>query len=403
LNVRLAQLEKKTSVEIAVVTVSSLNGQDVETYTRGLATAWRVGKSGENNGVVFLVAPKERKMRIQTASGSRSVLTDSMADGIRDRFILPQFRRGDMAAGIVDGTSEIIRVFDEEPTEARDRNVVSSQLDREIQPAPQATSQPDSSSQRTAEDTKTLELVGAGILFIALLLILIVPPIRRSRARDYVMAEKASFPGRLTNAEGIAVNADVKDETREKLSTIKGDFSPISRLTINSDHVDWIESRDKLETLSDQLDSVIATMKEEIAYAEEAREEGPKLMEKLPDLIAATEKKIAAGETSEKEAGYLAEARQQYARAQSAQQSEGMNWIFIYELLNSAHSNCESAQEAHVYANTDHSSMYSASAESGTGVGFGGSDSDGFGGGGGFSGGGSAGGSDSGGGSTGSW
>jgi uncharacterized protein len=64
LNSELAAFEKRTTVEIAVVTVPSLKGHNVEDYTRGLAKEWGVGKAGRNNGVVFLIAPNERKMRI---------------------------------------------------------------------------------------------------------------------------------------------------------------------------------------------------------------------------------------------------------------------------------------------------------------------------------------------------
>jgi uncharacterized protein len=62
-------------VEIAVVTVRSLNGQSIEDYTKGLAREWGVGTHGKNNGIVFLVALSERKIRIETASGARAILT----------------------------------------------------------------------------------------------------------------------------------------------------------------------------------------------------------------------------------------------------------------------------------------------------------------------------------------
>jgi uncharacterized protein len=104
LNQELAAFKKKTTIEIAVVTVDSLRGQSIENYTRGIATEWGVGKRDRNNGVVFLVAPNQRKMRIETALGIRSVLTDARADSIRDSAILPRFRAGDLPGGIVEGT-----------------------------------------------------------------------------------------------------------------------------------------------------------------------------------------------------------------------------------------------------------------------------------------------------------
>jgi uncharacterized protein len=397
LNTELIEFAKKTSVEIAVVTVSSLDGQDVETYTRGLATAWGVGKTGKNNGVVFLVAPNERKERIQPASGSRPILTDSILDEIRDTVILPAFRRGDMAAGIIDGSQAIIRVFDEEPPRSR-------------------------------ENTKTLKLIVAGVISVVLLLVIIVPPIRRSRARACVIEEESDFTGRLTKAESVGANLHVKDETRNQLSKIKGDFTSLSRMTADSDNVNWIESRAKLIALGEQLDSAVSTMKKEIADAKEARKverlrrlpqavlslrgqraakEALKLMKQLPRMMAAAEKQLAKGKKSKQAVRYLTEARDQYARAQSVHQPEGemsmIDWIIICDLLSSAHSNCETAQEAHSSVNPGHSSGswfgnpggFSGHGGSGGGGGFdSGGSSGGFGGGGGF---------DGGGGSSGSW
>lgn len=112
LNDELIAFEKKTTIEIAVVTVPWLNNQSIEDYTRGLAKEWGVGKRDQNNGIVFLIAPKERKMRIETASGARSILTDSRADQIRDDAVIPRFKAGNMPQGIIDGTHAIMRTFD---------------------------------------------------------------------------------------------------------------------------------------------------------------------------------------------------------------------------------------------------------------------------------------------------
>jgi hypothetical protein len=185
----------------------------------------------------------------------------------------------------------------------------------------------------------------------------------------------------------------------------------------------------KLDALGEQLDSAVSTMNEEIAAAEKGRKvrrlhrlpqavlslkeqraakEGPKLRKQLPRMIAAAEKQLAKGKKSKKAVKYLTEARAQYARAQSMRQSEGemsmIDWIIICDLLSSAHSHCESAQETHSSVNPGHSSgswWSSSSSHSGGSGGFGGGggsdsggSSGGFGGGGGF---------DSGGGSSGSW
>ncbi|HVU75387.1 MAG TPA: TPM domain-containing protein, partial [Candidatus Paceibacterota bacterium] len=112
LNQELVDFEKKTTLEIAVVTVPSLGGVSIERFTQGLANEWGVGKKGENNGIVFLVAPTERTMRIEVASGARALFSNAAADRVRDDAVLPRFRARDMPGGIVDGTHAIMRTVE---------------------------------------------------------------------------------------------------------------------------------------------------------------------------------------------------------------------------------------------------------------------------------------------------
>ncbi len=376
LNEELAAFEKKTTIEIAVVTVPWLNNQSIEDYTRGLAQEWGVGKRGQNNGVAFLIAPKERKMRIETASGARAILTDSRADQIRDNEVLPRFRSGNMAQGIIDGTHAIMRTLD--------ASAAPTTVERDASQAPQPAPR-----EWTSEDTKVLGYVLGSIAGVVLMLFLIVPPVRRSRARKYVLETKGGVASRFAEAERTARSSDVKEETRKKLAKLKGEFSSIDRLTVASEGVKWIEVREKLDSMGYPLSQIVSDMKREIAFAEKARKEGPELLKKIPGMIEAAEKKLAEGKSSPKAAKYLEEARTQYAQVQ-AQQS-GMtitDWVILYLILTSIQSNTANAESAHQYANTDHSNDYSSrssSSDSSPSYGFG--DSGGFGGGGGFSGG----------------
>ena len=380
LNDELIAFEKKTTIEIAVITVPWLNNQSIEHYTRELAKEWGVGKRGQNNGIVFLVAPKERKVRIEVASGVHSVLTDSRADQIRDQAVLPRFKAGNMAQGIIDGTHAIMRALDASSSPAANESGTTS------------TPQP-RSKELTAEDTKVFEYVLGGIAGIVALLFLIVPPIRRSMARAYVLENKGAFAERLKKAESIAANPDVKNETLEKFGKLKREFTATNRLTAVDRDVNWIETRDKLDSFGYPLDNITSIMKSEIAFADKARKEGPELMKKIPGMIEAAEKKLAEGKSSPKAVKYLEEARTQYAQVQSQQSGMTMtDWVILYLILTSIQSNTANAESAHEWANTSHSSSSSsssASSDSGSSYGFG--DSGGFGGGGGFSGGGSSG------------
>jgi uncharacterized membrane protein YgcG len=400
LNDELIAFEKKTTVEIAVVTVRSLNGQSIEDYTKGLAREWGVGTHGKNNGIVFLVALSERKIRIETASGARAILTDGRADEIRDQNVLPRFKSGNMASGIIDGTHAIMRTFDASPASAATSSTPNrSQSSTGIPP--------DSSHVWTAAYTKILEFYIGGLVGIGLLLFLVVPPIRRSKARTYVLENQGPLLERLTRMERTAANADVKSETRAKLTELKGEFSSISPVTAVSDKGDWVDLRKKLLSIDRSLNEITLTMTNEIAFAEKARKEGPRLMQELPGVIRATRRNLVKGKRSPEAVKYLKEARAKYAQARS--QQSGMastDWVMMYMLLSDSHSNCEMAESAQEHANAvQHPHIPSSSSTNSVSpLGFGDSGV-GFGGGGGFDGGGSGGGGfdGSGGGSTGSW
>ncbi len=105
----------RASVEIAVVTVDSLRGKSVEEYTRGLANQWGVGDRMKDDGVVLLVAPNERKVRIEVGIGLTGRIPDAAAKGIIDRDILPRFRQGDLQGGVLAGVDGILAALGEAP------------------------------------------------------------------------------------------------------------------------------------------------------------------------------------------------------------------------------------------------------------------------------------------------
>ena len=109
---RLDLLEQTTSSEIAVVTVASLDGASVEEYASRLFKAWGVGQGPEDNGVLVLVAPSEREMRIEVGYGLEGVLPDGLAGQvIRDDFT-PRFRDGDYSGGIRSGVNRVADIVE---------------------------------------------------------------------------------------------------------------------------------------------------------------------------------------------------------------------------------------------------------------------------------------------------
>jgi uncharacterized protein len=119
LDARLRDYNRQTGRAIIVATVPSLDGQEIETYAQDLATAWDIGGEKSENGVLLLVAPEERKVRIHTARGVQVRLTDIMSGRIIRDVIVPKFKDGDMSGGIVAGVDAIVAQLDMDPAEAR--------------------------------------------------------------------------------------------------------------------------------------------------------------------------------------------------------------------------------------------------------------------------------------------
>jgi uncharacterized protein len=97
------ELRAKTGAEIAVVTVPTTAPLDDFTYALRLAEQWKPGQKGKDNGVVFLVATADRKMRILVGYGLEGVLPDGLVGEIQDRDVVPAFRAGRIADGVWEG------------------------------------------------------------------------------------------------------------------------------------------------------------------------------------------------------------------------------------------------------------------------------------------------------------
>ena len=100
--------EAETTTQLVVVTVNSLAGWTVERYGRWLGNTWGIGQADADNGVVLLVAPNDRRVRIEVGRGLEGTLSDRTAQSIIDNEILPRFRDEDMQGGIVAGHQAIL-------------------------------------------------------------------------------------------------------------------------------------------------------------------------------------------------------------------------------------------------------------------------------------------------------
>ena len=109
---KLEEHERKTGNQIAVLTILSLNGDSLEDYSLRVARGWALGQKDLNNGVLFLVAKNDRKIRIETGYGVEGTLTDAIASFIIRQTVTPLFKQGQFDGGIVAGTGQIIEVLE---------------------------------------------------------------------------------------------------------------------------------------------------------------------------------------------------------------------------------------------------------------------------------------------------
>jgi uncharacterized protein len=124
LELKLKGLEDATTDQVVVVTVDSLQGDEIEDYGYRLGREWGIGQDGsekapngqtyKNNGLILLVAPNERKVRIEVGYGLEPVMTDAMSSIIIRRAILPKFKDGDFDGGVQAGTDAIIGQLSED-------------------------------------------------------------------------------------------------------------------------------------------------------------------------------------------------------------------------------------------------------------------------------------------------
>jgi uncharacterized protein len=114
---KLAALEAKTTDQLVVATVPSLQGYDIADFGYQLGRHWAIGQKDKNNGVLLIVAPNEREVRIEVGYGLEGDLTDALTKIIIENAIIPRFKEDDMAGGIVAGVDDIIKVLTGEGAE----------------------------------------------------------------------------------------------------------------------------------------------------------------------------------------------------------------------------------------------------------------------------------------------
>jgi len=103
----LSELEDKTGAEVKIVTISSLQGGEIQDFSNRLYERWGIGKKGKDNGALMLAAVQDRKVRIEVGYGLEGVITDAAAGRILSQYVIPAFRRNDYSTGLKAGAEVI--------------------------------------------------------------------------------------------------------------------------------------------------------------------------------------------------------------------------------------------------------------------------------------------------------
>jgi uncharacterized protein len=114
---KLAALEEKSGIQFVVATLSSLQDQEIEPYSNELFRHWALGEKTKNNGVLLVVAPKEKKVRIEVGYGLEGTLTDALSKVVIANAIAPRFKAGDFPGGVMRGVDDVITILTTDSSE----------------------------------------------------------------------------------------------------------------------------------------------------------------------------------------------------------------------------------------------------------------------------------------------
>ena len=120
----LVSLERQTGIQMAVLTINSLEGNNIENYSIKVAENWKLGQEKEDNGALLVVSVGDRQLRIETGYGLESLLTDAKCGLIIRNVITPYFRNGDYGTGIINGIKNMAGIATED-LELVDNSVVN--------------------------------------------------------------------------------------------------------------------------------------------------------------------------------------------------------------------------------------------------------------------------------------
>lgn len=163
LSASLRELEQKTTVQMVILTLQSLEGEDIEGFSIRTVERWKLGQKGKDNGVLLTVSVQDREYRFEVGYGLEGFLPDSLAGSIGREYLVPYFRKGDFNAGIVNATQAVIRT-------------IAAHEGVEITDIPPARRAPPQRVGKKVPGMGILDMIVVGIVLLGVLLLFIKHP-----------------------------------------------------------------------------------------------------------------------------------------------------------------------------------------------------------------------------------
>lgn len=119
--------EEKTTNQVVILTIPTLDGESIEDYAYRVFQEWKPGQRDKDNGILIVVVPNDKRMRIEVGYGLESIMTDLQAGRIIRDIMTPRFRDGDFNGGITEGAQAVIATLEGEPVAGLDETVESNE------------------------------------------------------------------------------------------------------------------------------------------------------------------------------------------------------------------------------------------------------------------------------------
>ena len=344
LEARLQSYRDATGIELAVVTVSSLDDMPIEDYANKLFAQWGIGEKGKDSGVLMLLAPTERKVRIEVGYGLESDLTDSESGQIIRQYANPNFKVNNWPAGTEATVNGIIDYLGSKPFQARvEARAEEKKRQEEVQ------------ARINAEFAVALKYVFLVVLASAVLFgppaVLLYRRHRRNEFKDLIKnsidtgrESIATIRGKyllaVARLEQLAkeITPDEYGAASNKLTVLPGKISKTEG-DLNIIAVDQEDTLSALEgryyALRDILNNLVQLSPGEIINGIESRiHERKKAEKKSKELFEAIPKRVVVvREKALVDEAQITQAEQKLGEAESQSRVDSPNWLTIYALL----------------------------------------------------------------------